>query len=188
MMPMFVSRSPAQMAWGRVYRFVCTKRSGQKTCRKCWWRGAVVRRWPCRCHMSKLEIATRRGRHDRAPSHRRVHRRMALHRPRSLRRAHRADVRVDFGDGTRATLSDPQVTHSYRFRPQDKRYSSFLVSLTIPDARARRTTAPSSRAKPAIILVLATSIATTSLRAPLSALARQYIGACARYCINSSVQ
>jgi len=37
----------------------------------------------------------------------------------------------DFGDGTRLVSADPAVVHSYRFRSQDKRYSNFLIALTM---------------------------------------------------------
>jgi hypothetical protein len=41
----------------------------------------------------------------------------------------------DFGDGTRVVSAEPEVIHSYRFRPQEKRYASFLITLTLRDAR-----------------------------------------------------
>jgi hypothetical protein len=40
----------------------------------------------------------------------------------------------DFGDGARLATTDIEVVHSYRFRPQDKRYSNFLVTLTMRSA------------------------------------------------------
>jgi hypothetical protein len=40
----------------------------------------------------------------------------------------------DFGDGARLVSAESEVVHSYRFRPQNKRYSSFLVTLTMRDA------------------------------------------------------
>ena len=37
----------------------------------------------------------------------------------------------DFGDGTHLVSAEPQVLHSYRFRPQQKRYANFLIALTV---------------------------------------------------------
>jgi hypothetical protein len=41
----------------------------------------------------------------------------------------------DFGDGTREQGSRATVTHSYATRPQDRRYSYFLVTVTARDRR-----------------------------------------------------
>jgi hypothetical protein len=40
----------------------------------------------------------------------------------------------EFGDGTQLTTRRAQVPHSYRLRQQTKRYSSFLISVTMRDA------------------------------------------------------
>lgn len=45
-----------------------------------------------------------------------------------------ASYEWDFGDGSRETTREPWATHSYRYRSQDKRYSSFLVSVTVRDS------------------------------------------------------
>jgi len=37
----------------------------------------------------------------------------------------------DFGDGTHSVSTEAEIVHSYRFRSQDKRYSTFLIALTM---------------------------------------------------------
>jgi hypothetical protein len=47
----------------------------------------------------------------------------------------------EFGDGTRETTREPTVTHSYRYRSQDKRYASFVTTVTLRDAHGKPLTA-----------------------------------------------